>query len=60
MAVSRKNLGKNIPYSQLSDREKDLFIRPINNRLPGLSKNDIRYIIDELDGFGYKQGGKIK
>lgn len=60
MAVSRKNLGKNIPYSQLTDREKDLFIRPINNRLPGLSKNDIRYIIDELDGFGYKQGGKIK
>lgn len=60
MAVSRKNLGKNIPYSQLSDREKDLFIRPISNRFPGLSKNDIRYIIDELDGFGYKQGGKIK
>lgn len=60
MAVSRKNLGKNIPYSQLSDREKDLFIRPINNRFSGLSKNDIRYIIDELDGFGYKQGGKIK
>lgn len=59
MAVSRKNLGKNIPYSQLSDREKDLFIRPINNRFSGLSKNDIRYIIDELDGFGYKQGGKI-
>ena len=60
MAVSRKNLGKNMPYSQLSDREKDLFIRPINNRFSGLSKNDIRYIIDELDGFGYKQGGKIK